>query len=76
MTAGETALLVGDIFRALWVPLPVHLGDCATKPGLRRPEEDDVLDIAVDKVVIIVLLKGLGSRLAEAAIPFLVGKCT
>jgi hypothetical protein len=69
-TADKAALLVGDIFRGPRVALPVHLRDCTTELGLLRSEKDDTLDVAVDEVVIIILLKDLGSR-----IPLLVGEC-
>jgi hypothetical protein len=74
-TADRAALLVGDIFRGPWVALPVHLRDCTTELGLLRSEQHDALNVAVDEVVIIVLLKDLGSRMAKDPIPLLVGEC-
>src|SRR5271169_1550290 len=74
-TADRAALLVGDVFRGPRVALPVHLSDCTTELGLLRSEQHDALDVAVDEVVIIILLKDLGSRMTKDPIPLLVGEC-
>ena len=70
-TADRAALLVGDIFRGPRVALPVHLRDCTTELGLLWSEQHDALNVAVDEVVIIILLKELGSRMTKDSIPLL-----
>jgi hypothetical protein len=71
----KAALLVGDIFRGSRVALPVHLRNCSTELGLLRSAQHDALDVVVDQVVIIILLKDLGSRMTKDPIPLLVGEC-
>src|SRR5271163_4477345 len=75
VTADGAALRVSDVFRGPGVALPVHLRDCSTELGLLRSAQHDVLDVTVDEVVIIILLKDLGSRMTKDPIPLLVGEC-
>lgn len=74
MTADRAALLAGDVFRGPWVALLVHLRNCTTELVLRRSEQHDALDVAVDEVVIIILLKDLGSRMTKDPIPLLISE--
>ena len=53
----------------------MHLRNCTTELGLLQSEQHDALNAAVDEVVIIILLKELGSRMTKAPIPLLVGEC-
>jgi hypothetical protein len=46
--------------------LPNHLRDCTTEFGLLRSEQHDALDVALDEVVIVILLKDLSSRMTKS----------
>jgi hypothetical protein len=61
ITTNKVALLVGDVFRGPRVALPVHLRDVTIELSLLRSAQHDALDVTVDEVVIIMLLKDLGS---------------
>jgi hypothetical protein len=65
-TADRAALLVGDVFRGPRVALSNHLRDCTTEFGLLRLEQHDALDVALDEVVIVILLKDLSSRMTKS----------
>jgi hypothetical protein len=69
------ALFVSDIFKSPRVALPVYLRDCTIKLALLRSAQHNALDVTVDEVIIIILLKDLGSRITKDLIPLLVGKC-
>jgi hypothetical protein len=75
ITADRAALFVNDVFRGPRVTFPVHLRDCTTELALLRSAQHNALNVTVDEVVIIILLKDLGSRMTKDSIPFLVGEC-
>jgi hypothetical protein len=75
VTADRAALLVNNVFRGPWVAFPVYLRDYTTELALLRSAQHYALDVTVDKVVIIILLKDLSSRMTKDPILFLVGEC-
>jgi hypothetical protein len=75
ITADRAALFVNDVFRGPRVTLPVYLRDCTTELALLRSAQHNALNVTVNEVVIIILLKDLGSRMTKDSIPLLVGEC-
>jgi hypothetical protein len=61
IAANKVTLLVDNIFKDSRVALPIYLRDVTIELGLLRSVQYDALNVTVNKVIIIILLKNLGS---------------
>jgi hypothetical protein len=75
VTADKAALLVNNVFRGPWIAFPVYLRDYTIKLALLRSAQYNALNVTVNEIIIIILLKDLSSRIIKDPIPLLVGEC-